>query len=77
LAPGQFAFLKWVDRRLWFALHSLGFESEDVEVYPHHCAVVEAVGAREHWEAEKCAGRAIAIPALDRSIIAIKQQLGV
>ena len=26
LAPAQFAFLKLVDRRLWYALHALGFE---------------------------------------------------
>ena len=29
LAPAQFNFVKLIDRRLWFALHSLGFPAEE------------------------------------------------
>ena len=34
MAPAQFAFLKLVDRRLWYALHALGFESDALIAHP-------------------------------------------
>ena len=34
LAPAQFAFLKLVDRRLWYALHALGFELDALIAAP-------------------------------------------
>jgi intracellular multiplication protein IcmP len=45
LAPGQVAWLKLVDRPLWYALHSLGFETEGLDRYCHPNPRVEAVGA--------------------------------
>ncbi|MBB4200235.1 hypothetical protein CCR94_02405 [Rhodoblastus sphagnicola] len=72
LAPAQFAFLKLVDRDLWWALHSLGFESDGRRAHPHPCPRVEAVAARSHWEAERGVGRALAIPELDSAIAALK-----
>ena len=53
LASGQFAWLKLVDRRLWYALHSLGFETEGFGRYLHPNPRVEAIGARDHWAAER------------------------
>ena len=35
LAPAQFAWLKLVDRRLWYALHSLGYETDGFGRYQH------------------------------------------
>jgi intracellular multiplication protein IcmP len=35
LAPAQFAFLKLVDRRLWYALHALGFEADAPLTHSH------------------------------------------
>ncbi|WP_294532811.1 hypothetical protein [uncultured Rhodoblastus sp.] len=72
LAPAQFAFLKLVDRELWFALHSLGFESEGRRDHPHPCPRVEAIGARSHWEAERGAGRALAAPEFSCAVMALK-----
>jgi intracellular multiplication protein IcmP len=44
LAPAQFAFLKLVDRRLWYALHSLGSPADafNPSLHPNPC--VEAIG---------------------------------
>jgi intracellular multiplication protein IcmP len=72
LAPAQFAFLKLVDRRLWYALHSLGFESDGPKRHPHPCQRVEAIGARDHWAAERLAWRPIGFASVDRAIGAIK-----
>jgi intracellular multiplication protein IcmP len=41
LAPAQFAFLKLVDRRLWYALHALGFEADGPLAHPHPSQRVE------------------------------------
>ena len=46
LAPAQFVWLKLVDRRLWYALHSLGFETEGSGRYLHPNPRIEAAGAR-------------------------------
>ncbi|WP_294537730.1 hypothetical protein [uncultured Rhodoblastus sp.] len=72
LPPGQFAFLKLVDRELWFALHSLGFESEGRRTHVHPCPRVEAIGARSHWEAERGAGRALAVSEFEAALTALK-----
>ncbi len=77
LAPAQFAFLKLVDRRLWYALHSLGFEVEGPKAHPHPSQRVEAIGARDHWAAEHLAGRPIVVPTIDRAIAAIRAAGGV
>lgn len=72
LAPAQFAFLKLVDRRLWYALHSLGFPSDGPGSTTHPNPRIEAVGARDHWAAELAAGRPLLVPALDRAVSAIR-----
>lgn len=71
LAPAEFAFLKLVDRRLWYALHSLGYGLDGEEGHRHPNPRVEAAGAREHWEAEMIAGEPIYIPELERSVAVI------
>jgi intracellular multiplication protein IcmP len=72
LAPAQFAFLKLVDRRLWYALHSLGFDADGPLAHPHPSQRVEAIGARAHWAAERSVGVAIPTPELDATIAAIR-----
>ena len=53
LAPAQFAFLKLVDRRLWYALHALGFESGQ----PYRSSASEPAD-RGDWRARPLGGRA-------------------
>jgi intracellular multiplication protein IcmP len=72
LAPAQFAFLKLVDRRLWYALHSLGFPTDGPSQQPHPNPRVEAIGARDHWATEDTMGMPILTPALDRAVAAIR-----
>jgi len=72
LAPGQFAWLKLVDRRLWCALHSLGFETEGVGRYLHPNPPVEAVGVRDHWAVERLAGEPVIEPNVDRALEALR-----
>jgi len=86
LAPAQFAFLKLVDRRLWYALHGLGFESDQARhwsperpvggsiavVHPHPSQVVEAIGPHAHWAAERAVGAPLPAPELDAAITAIR-----
>jgi intracellular multiplication protein IcmP len=72
LAPAQFAWVKLIDRPLWYALHSLGFESEGLGRYAHPNARVEAAGARDHWATERAAGRPIPWPSIARAIDALK-----
>lgn len=69
LAPAQFAWLKLVDRSLWYALQSLGFETEGVGRYLHPNPRVEGIGARDHWAAERSCGVPIPDPSLDRALI--------
>jgi intracellular multiplication protein IcmP len=76
LPPAQFAWLKLVDRRLWYALSSLGFETESVGRYLHPNPRVEAVGARDHWAVERAAGMVLLEPQLDRAIAAIRMASG-
>ena len=72
LAPAQFAFLKLVDRRLWYALHALGFEADGPLAHPHPSQRVEAIGARAHWAAERAIGAPIPTPEFDAAIAAIR-----
>ncbi|MGI4794006.1 MAG: hypothetical protein ACRYG8_07980 [Janthinobacterium lividum] len=74
LAPGEFAFLKLVDRQLWYALHSLGFPGGNRNEQPNPRA--EALGARDHWAAECDIGAPIKTPSLDRAISAIGSRAG-
>jgi intracellular multiplication protein IcmP len=76
MAPAQFAWVKLIDRPLWYALHSLGFESEGIGRYAHPNARVEAVGARDHWAAERAAGRPVPWPSVDRAIQALRATHG-
>ena len=73
LATGQFAWLKLVDRGLWYALHSLGFETEGFGRYLHPNPRVEAVGARDHWAVERTLGEPVGQPSLDRAIEALRK----
>src|SRR6516162_2743275 len=73
LAAGQFAWLKLVDRPLWYALHSLGFDTEGIGRYLHPNPRVEAVGARDHWAAERLAGEPVIEPNMDRAIEALRK----
>ena len=72
LAPAQFAFLKLVDRRLWYALHALGFEAGRSYRAPHPSQRVEAIGARAHWAAERAVGAPIPTPEFDAAIASIR-----
>lgn len=76
LAPAQFAFLKLVDRRLWYALHALGFPSEGPGCQTHPNPRVEAIGACDHWAAECAAGFPVLVPAIDRAVAAIRAAVG-
>ena len=76
MAPAQFAFLKLVDRRLWYALHALGFESDALIAHPHPRMRVEAIGAGAHWAAERAVGVPIPTPEFDRAIAAIRTKAG-
>lgn len=71
MPPGQFAFLKLVDRRLWYALHSLGFEFDDKTFYAHPSPRVEAIGARDHWAAEKAVKTRLPVPVIEQALEAI------
>ena len=73
LAPAQFAWLKLVDRPLWYALHSLGFETEGVGRYLHPAPRVEALGTRDHWAIECAAGEPAFQPDLTRAMAALRQ----
>jgi len=77
LAPAQFAWLKLVDRPLWYALQSLGFESEGIGRYLHPNARVEAAGARDHWASERAAGQPITWPCVERALHSLRQVHGV
>ena len=73
LAPAQFAFLKLVDRRLWYALHSLGFpgsQSRAEQPNPR----IEALGARDHWAAERDAGQPLPDPSLERALDLVRNR---
>jgi intracellular multiplication protein IcmP len=73
LAPAQFVWLKLVDRNLWYALHSLGYEIKGVGRYVHPNPRIEALGARNHWAAERIAGRPIVRPVLDEALATLRR----
>lgn len=73
MAPAQFVWLKLVDRNLWYALHSLGYEIEGIGRYIHPNPRIEALGARDHWAAERLAGRPILKPNFDESVVALRR----
>lgn len=73
LAPAQFAWLKLVDRPLWYALQSLGFETEGVGRYLHPNPRVEAIGSRDHWAVERAADIPISEPSFERAISALQR----
>lgn len=75
LAPAQFAWVKLVDRPLWYGLHSLGFETEGVGLYLHPNPRVEALGARDHWAVERAAGVPLVEPDVRRALAALRGQL--
>lgn len=75
LAPAQFAFLKMVDRQLWYALHSLGFpggQNRAEQPNPR----IEAAGARDHWAAERDVSHPLPLPSLDRSLAVVRKKAG-
>ena len=71
LAPAQFAFLKLVDRRLWYALHSLGFPGAQNRAEQPNPRI-EAIGARDHWNAECELCRPLTEPSLARALAVIQ-----
>jgi intracellular multiplication protein IcmP len=73
MAPAQFVWLKLVDRNLWYALHSLGYEIEGTGRYIHPNPRIEALGARCHWAAERAAGRPILKPHLEEAIATLRR----
>lgn len=73
LAPAQFAWVKFVDRPLWYALQSLGFESEGLGRYLHPNPRVEAAGARDHWASERTAMQPMTWPSIARALQALRQ----
>ena len=66
LAPAQFNMLKLMDRRLWYALHSVGMPN------PY----VEARGSRDHWAAERLIGEPLHTPSIDRAVLSVRAGLG-
>lgn len=77
LAPAQFNFVKLIDRRLWFALHALGFPGEEGTEEPAMPTPrIEAVGARDHWAAERMEGRPLFVPSLKRAVRVIRDAAG-
>jgi intracellular multiplication protein IcmP len=76
LAPAQFNGLKLVDRRLWYALHSLGFPAEGLGRDQHPNPLVEAIGARDHWASECAARGPLVVPSIERAAEAVRAAAG-
>ena len=73
LAPAQFNFVKLDDRRLWFALHSLGFPAEEGAEDPVMPSPrIEAAGARDHWAAECIEAGPLYVPTVARALSVIR-----
>ena len=71
LAPAQFAFLKLVDRPLWYALHALGFPGgQNLAEQPN--PRIEAAGSRDHWAVECVLRHPVPAPSLDRALAVIR-----
>jgi intracellular multiplication protein IcmP len=73
LPPAEFGFLKLVDRRLWYALHSLGFPADMFDPLLHPTPLVEAIGARDHWAAERIAGAPLRVAAIENALAAVRK----
>ena len=76
LAPAQFNGLKLLDRRLWYALHSLGFPAEGLGQDQHPNPLVEAIGARDHWASECAAREPLVVPCIERAAGAVRAAAG-
>ena len=76
LAPAQFNSLKLVDRRLWYALHSLGFPAEGLGQHPHPNPLVEAIGARDHWARECLGSEPLILPAVEGAALSVRAAAG-
>ena len=72
LAPASFNGLKLVDRPLWYALHSLGFPGDGPGQNIHPNPRIEAVGARDHWAAERAARQPIVAPAIEQGLASVR-----
>jgi intracellular multiplication protein IcmP len=73
LAPAEFGFLKLVDRRLWYALHSLGYPADMFDPLLHPTPLVEAIGARDHWAAERIAGTPLRVASIENALAAVRR----
>lgn len=62
LATAEFLWLKPLDRRLWFALNTVGRRTASVEV----------AGIYAHWLAEKKLGRGFKTPMVDQAVMALE-----
>lgn len=62
LPPSFFLVIKLIDRRMWYALHSLGFPGKNFRRKNHPNPCIEAAGARAHWEKEIFTKKALVVP---------------
>jgi len=72
LAPAAFNSLKLVDRSLWYALHSLGFPGDGPGQNIHPNPRVEALGARDHWAAERAMRRPLNVPEVEQALGSVR-----
>ena len=72
LAPASFNALKLVDRSLWYALHSLGFPGDGPGQNTHPNPRVEALGARDHWAAERAMRRPMNLPEVGQAVGSVR-----
>ena len=72
LPPAAFNALKLVNRPLWYALHSLGFPGDGPGQNIHPNPRVEALGARDHWAAERTMRRALNVPEIEQALGSIR-----
>ena len=75
LAPAAFNALKLVDRPLWYALHSLGFPGDGPGQNIHPNPRVEALGARDHWAAERAMRHPLSVPEIKQALDTIRTTL--
>ena len=72
LPPATFNAIKLVDRPLWYALHSLGFPGDGPGQNIHPNPRIEALGARDHWAAERVVKMPLLTPAVGQAMASIK-----
>ena len=72
LPPATFNALKLVDRSLWYALHSLGFPGDGPGQNIHPNPRVEALGARDHWAAERTMRQPLSVPAVQQALNSVR-----